>query len=115
MPLADDLSIKAAIKAKMLLKDIHCPSCKGSVKVEEMKLRTATGFSKVMCKDPECKQVSYSNQWRCRCQLLWTKWPRHVHMHVASTKRPKKMATLKTQREADFWRQSANPEAPQGC
>ena len=94
--------IKAAVRATLQLKDLHCPVCSCSLKVGGMRLRTATGFSKIMCKDPVCSHVAYSNQWRCRCRLLWTRCPRHVHVYTGRISRTNGPPSLKKQREAVY-------------
>jgi len=82
------------------LQHICCPACGSSQKVGASRLRTHTGFSNILCK--ECKEKQPSSKWRCRCKLLWTKCPRHLHKRCTAIRRPAKVMTLKDKRTAIY-------------
>ena len=86
---------QARLHALMKLRDILCPACQTSQKVGSMKLRTATGFSKIKCKNKICNESRPSAQWRCRCQKLWIKCPLHLHLKATAISRKKREATVK--------------------
>ena len=90
----------AQLENFMELRDICCPACGNAQKVGSSKLRTQTGFSNILCQ--RCLERSRSNKWRCRCRLLWTKCPRHLHTKVTKTRRTPKVMSLKDKRNAVF-------------
>ena len=65
-------------------------------------MRTKTGFSKLKCKMKTCGEVSQSSTWRCRCGLLWTNCPRHVHELKAPVRHVRKDKANKHRREATY-------------
>ena len=82
------------------LQHICCPACGSSQKVGTSRLRTSTGFSNILCK--ECKEKQPSSRWRCRCKLLWTKCPRHLHKRCTTSRRTSKVMSLKDKRIAVY-------------
>ena len=79
----------------MPLKHIFCPACGEGTQVAKMRLVTKTGFSTIKCGNGTCSNTSVSTQWRCRCRLLWTKCPRHVHAKESKAVRQVKPQPLK--------------------
>ena len=94
--------VKANVTGQLKLKDVKCPTCGAEQKIEGLKLRTASGFSKLKCKAKDCGEVALSSLWRCRCNLLWTRCPRHVHEVQTSVKRSRKDNTIRKIREATY-------------
>ena len=100
-------SEKANVHGLMQLKDLKCPTCHAEQKVAGMKLRTRTGFSELKCKVDHCGEVALSNIWRCRCNLLWTRCPRHYHEVAAPVRRTRHDHVVKRKREV--WRGPPSP------
>ena len=99
----DGVQVKANIHATLQLKDVICPKCGRGKKVGDSRLLTKTGFSNLRCKNETCGDITNSAQWMCRCNVLWIKCPRHVHIPKASQTRPKRgEPSLKAQRLATF-------------
>ena len=59
----------------LVLRDSSCPECHTSQKTVAMKLKASEGFSNIKCRNAECKKVTVSSSWRCRCRRKWVKCP----------------------------------------
>ena len=85
------------------LRDIFCPECQTHHRTEEMGLKAKTSFSNLTCKKKECRKVTSSATWRCRCRRLWIKYSLHVHSNlrkVAKTQKGKKQQSRRARLRA---------------
>ena len=71
---------------QMPLTSIICPKCGNGQNPKGMKLITSAGFSNVRCS--QCKEVSQSSIWNCRCRIPWIKCPRHEHKVTTNAAKP---------------------------
>ena len=64
------------------LRDIYCTECETHHRADEMKVKVKTGYSNLTCKNKDCRKVTSSATWRCRCRRLWMKCPLRVHANL---------------------------------